>query len=398
MHGALTRHRMVLWVVLAFLAGLLAILVLWRPASGATPVRDGFQDSQVATGLQSPTAMEFAPDGRLFVAEIGGTIRVIENDTLLPDPFVTIPGVDDRGGRGVQGLTFHPNFGEGTNEDYVYVHYTQDGPGEEPSHNRIVRFTANGNVAAEADGIGESVFELDDLGVSTKHNGGHIHFGNDGKLYIPVGDNKRDRFEPILDTMKLTNLFGKVLRINADGSIPTNNPFYGATTGRNRAIYARGFRNPFSFAVEPAPGNKIYINDVGEQTWEEINRLKRGANYGWPRYEGPEGTARFEKPVFAYKHDSLPRTPSATSGCAITGGTFYYPPADASTPFPATTYQGDYFFADFCNGWIRRLEADGERVRPFASGASFPVDLKVGPDGGLYYLEQGGSVGVIRHQ
>jgi glucose/arabinose dehydrogenase len=136
---------------------------------------------------------------------------------------------------------------------------------------------------------------------------------------------------------------------------------------------------------------------VGEQTWEEINRLKRGAKYGWPRYEGPEGSARFEKPIFAYKHDSLPNTPSSTSGCAITGGTFYYPPAGASTPFPAM-YEGDYFFADFCNGWIRRLEADGERVRPFANGASFPVDLKVGPDGGLYYLEQGGSVGVIRPQ
>ena len=398
MHGALTRHRMILWVVLAFLAGLLAILVLWRPASGATTVLDGFQDSQVATGLQSPTAMEFAPDGRLFVAEIGGTIRIIENDTLLPDPFVTIPNVDDRGGRGVQGLTFHPNFGEGTNEDYVYVHYTQDGPGDAPSHNRIVRFTASAedlNVAVEQGGVGFPIFELDDLGVSTKHNGGHIHFGNDGKLYIPVGDNKRDRFEPILDTMKLNNLFGKVLRINADGTIPANNPFVDRTNGNNEAVYARGFRNPFSFAVEPAPGNKIYINDVGEQTWEEINRLKRGANYGWPRYEGPEGSARFEKPIFAYKHDSLPNTPSSTSGCAITGGTFYYPPAGASTPFPAM-YEGDYFFADFCNGWIRRLEADGERVRPFANGASFPVGLKVGPDGGLYYLEQSGSVRVIR--
>jgi glucose/arabinose dehydrogenase len=84
MHGELTRHRMVLWVVLTFSAGLLAILVLWRPASGATTVPDGFQDSQVATGLQNPTAMEFAPDGRLFVTEIGGTIRVIENGTALP--------------------------------------------------------------------------------------------------------------------------------------------------------------------------------------------------------------------------------------------------------------------------------------------------------------------------
>jgi glucose/arabinose dehydrogenase len=196
--------------------------------------------------------------------------------------------------------------------------------------------------------------------------------------------------------MKLTNLFGKVLRINANGSIPTNNPFYDVTTGNNRAIYARGFRNPFSFAVEPAPPNRIYINDVGEQTWEEINELKVGANYGWPRYEGFEGDARFEKPIFAYKHDTLPDTPPATSGCAITGGTFYHPSADASTPFPAE-YQGDYFFADFCNGWIRKLDADTERVRGFASDASSPVDLKVGPDGGLYYLELGsGSVRVIR--
>ncbi len=236
------------------------------------------------------------------MTEIGGTIRVIENGTLLEEPFVTIPGVDDQAGRGVQGLTFHPNFGEDTNEDYVYVHYTQDGESdEESSHNRIARFTANGNVAAEAGGIGHPIFELGNLGVSTKHNGGHIHFGNDGKLYIPVGDNKSD-WDPVepIDTLRLNNLFGKVLRINADGSIPMNNPFFDRTSGKNLAIYARGFRNPFSFAVEPAPGNKIYINDVGEQTWEEINRLKRGANSGWPRYEGFEGGARFETPIFAY--------------------------------------------------------------------------------------------------
>ena len=133
---------------------------------------------------------------------------------------------------------------------------------------------------------------------------------------------------------------------------------------------------------------------MGEQTWEEINELKPGANYGWPRYEGFQGGSNFEEPVFAYKHDDLPRTPHATSGCAITGGTFYHPPASASTPFP-DEYKGDYFFADFCNGWIRRL--DGERASSFASVTSAPVDLKIGPDGGLYYLELGsGSVRVIQ--
>jgi len=373
-------------IALAVFAGLLSILAFWRPAAAATTVPNGFQDSQFAAGLQRPTAMEFAPDGRLFVAEIGGTIRVIKDGALLDEPFVTIPQVDDRGGRGVLGVTFDPDF---STNHFVYVHYTQEGPGKKPSHNRIVRFTAQGDVAMEQNGIGTSIFELPNLGRSKKHNGGHIHFGNDGKLYIPVGDNKRNKFGPILNTLKLTNLFGKVLRINADGTIPTDNPFYDETTGQNRAIWARGFRNPFSFAVEPAPeGDKIYINDVGEQKWEEINDLKAGANYGWPRYEGPEGGRKFQRPIFAYKHDDLPHTPPATSGCSITGGTFYYPPTGASTPFP-DEYRGDYFFADFCNGWIRKL--DGESVSAFASGARLPVDLKVGPDGGLYYLELGSS-------
>jgi glucose/arabinose dehydrogenase len=118
---------------------------------------------------------------------------------------------------------------------------------------RIVRFTANGNVAAEADGIGDPIF---DLGVSTKHNGGHIHFGNDGKLYIPVGDNKRDRFEPILDTMKLNNLFGKVLRINADGTIPANNPFVDVPMAITRPSMPGAFATPSASRSSPPRGTK----------------------------------------------------------------------------------------------------------------------------------------------
>ena len=333
--------------------------------------------------------MEFAPDGRLFVAEIGGTIRVIEADgTLLQEPFVTIPAsdVDDRGGRGVLGVTFDPDFA--TNH-FVYVHYTQDGAGKKPSHNRVVRFTEEDNVAIEDGDAGRSIFELGNLGKSTKHNGGHIHFGNDGKLYIAVGDNKRNKFGPILNTLKLNNLFGKVLRVEPDGDIPPDNPFVDATSGKNEAIWARGFRNPFSFAVEPPPGDRIFINDVGEQTWEEVNDLQAGANYGWPRYEGPHGGSKFEKPVFAYRHGT-----TSTTGCAITGGAFYDPPAGASNPFPPD-YEGDYFFADFCTGWIRHLDAD-DSPSGFATGANMPVDLKVGPDGALYYLEVGGSVRVIQ--
>jgi glucose/arabinose dehydrogenase len=407
MLDSLSTHRTILVTGLALFAGLSSIFVLWRPASGAANVLPGFQDSEFVTGLQQPTAMEFAPDGRLFVAEIGGAIRVVQSDgTLNPVPFVTIPDVDARGNRGVQGLTFDPDF---STNHFVYVHYTQKGSDGKPSHNRIVRFTADGDVAAEEDGTPKmvSIFELDNLGRSKQHNGGHIHFNDedgDHKLYIPVGDNKRNKFPPFLKTMKLTNLFGKVLRINADGSIPSDNPFYNETTGKYKAIYARGFRNPFSFAVEQGTGegrDSIYINDVGEQTWEEINDLRAGANYGWPRHEGYQGGDRFERPIFAYRHDTLDNTPPATSGCAITAGTFYHALADASAYFPAE-YEGDYFFADLCNGWIRKLEhldSGDVSASGFATGVRGPVDLKVGPDGGLYYLEIGpGSVGVIRPQ
>jgi len=401
----LATHRTVLVTVLALLAGLSSIFLFWKPASGAANVPEEFQDSQFATGLRQPTAMEFAPDGRLFVTEVGGTVRVIESDgTLLDEPFVAIPNVDTRGNRGVQGLTFDPAFGT-AGHNFVYVHYTQQGSNGERSSNRIVRFTAEGNAAAEQDGapIMEFIFEMDPLGRSDQHNGGHIHFNDDdGKLYIPVGDNKRNKFKPFLKLMKLTHLFGKVLRINADGSIPSDNPFFNTTTDNNRAIYARGFRNPFSFAVEPGTGpdrDRIYINDVGEQTWEEINDLKAGANYGWPRHEGFQGGSGFTRPIFAYRHDSLKNTPPATSGCAITGGAFYHAPAGASAPF-AAEYEGDYFFADLCNGWIRKLEHLGSgdvSASNFATGVRGPVDLKVGPDGGLYYLEvSSGSVGVIR--
>src|SRR5205085_6591808 len=113
--------------------------------------------------------------------------------------------------------------------------------------------------------------------------------------------------------------------------------------GVNRAIWALGLRNPFTFSVEPGTG-RIFINDVGEAAWEEIDEGVAGANYGWSATEGPTSDPRFRGPIFAYQHGYGP-----TVGCAITGGTFYNPQA---LQFPAQ-YQGHYFFADFCSGWIR---------------------------------------------
>ena len=245
----------------------------------------------------------------------------------------------------------------------------------------MVRVTARGNRAVA--GSEKLVLRLNNLSSATNHNGGAIHFGKGGKLFVAVGDNANGANAQSLSTLK-----GKMLRINKNGTIPRDNPFYDRTKGRNRAIWALGLRNPFSFAIQPRTG-KMFINDVGEDRWEEIDRGIAGANYGWPRYEGRESNPKYRNPVFAYKHGS-----TNTTGCAITGGAFYDP---ATRQFPSG-YAGDYFFADLCGGWIRRLDAAKGDVSGFEAGISQPDDIEVIQGGALYYLRRGaGSVGTIRY-
>jgi hypothetical protein len=227
------------------------------------------------------------------------------------------------------------------------------------------------------------LLDLNDLSSATNHNGGSLHFGADGKLYIGVGENANSS-----NSQTLGNLLGKLLRINRDGTIPSDNPFVATATGVNRAIWVLGLRNPYTFSFHPGSG-RMFINDVGQSTWEEINDGIAGSNYGWPTTEGPTTDPRFRSPLFSYGHGT-----GSTVGCAITGGTFYNPPLPQ---FP-DAYTGTYFFADFCSGWIRRLDpANGNAVTDFASGINGPVDLFVSPDGSLYYLARGaGSVFRVR--
>ena len=223
--------------------------------------------------------------------------------------------------------------------------------------------------------------ELNNLSGATNHNGGALHFGPDGNLYVAVGDNANGA-----NAQSFGNLLGKMLRISSSGTIPTDNPFFNTATGDNRAIWALGLRNPFTFSFQPGVG-RMFINDVGQSTWEEINDGIAGSNYGWPTCEGfcnpPNGS--FRDPIFAYANDA--------QTCAITGGSFYNPQV---VQFP-NTYLGKYFFADFCGGWIRTLDpAAGNAVAEFATGVSLPVDLRVSADGYLYYLARGsGSVNRI---
>src|SRR5690242_11363257 len=246
--------------------------------------------------------MEIAPDGRIFVCEQGGRLRVIKNGALLPDPFLTL-NVDSNGERGLLGVAFDPNFAA---NNFVYVYYTVP---IEPRHNRVSRFTANGDVVVPGSEV--ALLDLDNLSTATNHNGGAIHFGPDGKLYVAVGENANGS-----NSQTLTNRLGKMLRINSDGSIPTDNPFFNTATGPNRSIWALGLRNPFTFAFQPGTG-RMFINDVGQNTWEEINDGIAGSNYGWPTTEGVTTDPRFRSPLFVYTHGT-----SLTTGCAIAGGAF----------------------------------------------------------------------------
>jgi glucose/arabinose dehydrogenase len=338
----------------------------------AATVPPGFTDSLVAAGLSNPTAMALAPDGRIFVCEQGGALRVIKNGVLLATPFLTVT-VDSSGERGLLGVAFDPNF---VSNQLVYIYYTATTP---TLHNRISHFTAAGDVAMTGSEI--VVMDLNNLSTATNHNGGALHFGPDGKLYVAVGDNANGA-----NAQSFLTRLGKMLRISSDGSIPTDNPFLDRTSGENRAIWALGLRNPFTFSFQSGLG-RMFINDVGENTWEEINDGIARSNYGWPNCEGfcNPPNANFRDPIFAYANDA--------QTCAITGGAFYNPQV---VQFPSN-YVGNYFFADFCGGWIRTLDPSmGNAVAGFATGISFPVDLQVSADGFLYYLARGsGSVNRI---
>jgi glucose/arabinose dehydrogenase len=346
-------------------AALVFLLVALSSTYGAT-LPPGFTETQIS-GFSNPTAMAIAPDGRIFVCQQGGSLRVIKNGVLLATPFVTL-NVDPSGERGLLGIAFHPNF---ATNNFLYLYYTVP---TSPRHNRVSRFTANGDVVVP--GSENIILELENLTSATNHNGGAIHFGPDGKLYVAVGENATSS-----NAQTLTNRLGKVLRINADGSIPGDNPFFNEATGVNRSIWALGLRNPFTFAFQPGTG-RLFINDVGQSAWEEINDGIAGSNYGWPNTEGVTSNPSFRSPLFAYGHGF-----GATTGCAIAGGAFYNPP---TVQFPAN-FVGEYFFADLCSGWIRVFDSSSGTASDFATGISQPVDLKVGADGSLYYLSRGSN-------
>jgi glucose/arabinose dehydrogenase len=348
-----SAHRIIVAIVLASFAGLVRAGVTLPP---------GFVVEEMARGLTGATAMTVAPDGRLFICEQTGDLRVWNEGRLLPTPFLSLK-VDSYWERGLIGVALDPEFEK---NGFVYVTYVAPKP---YPHHVISRFTADGDVAA----MGSEVILLkgdnqQKMGGTVKagHQGGAMHFGHDGKLYISIGEQTSN-----LPAQDLDTFLGKILRINKDGTIPEDNPFCSETEGKYRAIYALGCRNVFCFAVRPGTG-QLYLNDVGGAT-EEINVLsKPGQNFGWPLAEhGTRSKGRFTDAIHAYPFSS------------ITGGAFC-----PQNNWPAE-YHGKYFFVDFMKGWMKILDPeDPKRVTDFAAGFPRPTEIRFGPDGCLYVLNR----------
>ncbi len=299
----------------------------------------GFEETVwVANGLdQSPMSMTFAPDGRLFVVQADGTVRIVKEGKLLPAPFLQVQPYASHRER-MLGLAFDPKFAE---NGFVYLLYQKNAP------NRISRFTVSKTNENVCDPGSEKVILESGIGGGGGHNGGAFGFGKDGMLYAAAEH---------------------MVRINPAAYpdiIPKDNP---QVDGAPSAAWASGFREPFSGAMDTVTG-AIVVNDVGEGGKEEANLIHKGANYGYPTCEGSCANPKFTNPWFEYPH---------SEGRCIAGGAFYY-----GGQFGAE-YRGNYFFGDEAEGWIRRRTSDG-RIQDFSTGKSV-IDLDVGPDGNLYAL------------
>jgi glucose/arabinose dehydrogenase len=336
------------------------LLQLAEPSLAAPRFPEGFVDRPLATGLTSPTAMALSADGKIFVAQENGDIFLIK-DEVLQGLVLSIP-VDSNYERGLLGIAIDPHF---TDQGWLYAYYTVAG---DSIHSRLSRFWVSGG---KADPAGERVLVDFPRSVAVWHLGGGLGFGPDGMLYLGQGD-----YLASAESQRLGSVFGKILRINPDSSAPSDNPF-----SQQRDIWAYGFREPFSLAIQKRTG-RIFSNDVGAGYWEEVNEVVRGGNYGWPEEEGPRAAAGRMPPLFSYSHEEIFNSDRCS---AVMGGDFYDPKV---LRFPLE-YAGDYFFADLCQGWIRRVNPATGAMREFASGLAIPTGLKFDADGNMYYTTRG---------
>jgi glucose/arabinose dehydrogenase len=345
----------------------------------------------LSDGLSQPLFLTNAGDDRLFVVERQGTVRLVQDGLLRNEPYLDIR---DRvrslsTEQGLLSVAFHPNFGILENEvsSRLFVNYT-DLSGDTVISSFVARHDAPDSAIAESETV---ILRLDQP--FGNHNGGQIAFGPDGFLYVGLGDGGSSG-DPLGNGQDPQTLLGALLRLDVDSpaegrgyAIPADNPFVGNAGGRDE-VWSYGLRNPWRFSFDQLNGN-LFIADVGQNRWEELNYQPAGAaggtNYGWNRLEGSHcfqprsdcDLPPLEGPIFEYEHQS--------DTCSIVGGYVY-----RGNLMPEA--EGDYFLADFCSGRISRLREDtdsgwseADSIEAGFQISSFGVDA----DGELYVLDYG---------
>ena len=322
------------------------------------PPTGDLQLQPVLPGLNFPVGMSLAPDGRVFFNErLTGKIRIINPQWLLvPTQFCQI-AIATSGEQGLLGLALDPDF---TNNRFVYVYHTASSP----LRNRVVRYTDSRGSCTQ-----ETII-LDNLPASTNHNGGIIQFGPDGKLYVIIGD-----AENTANAQTVTSLAGKVLRVNPDGSAPSDNPFFSNANVNAKLVFSLGHRNSYGFTFHPHTTH-LWETENGPGDNDEINRIVSGGNYGWPTVGGIANNPNFLNPILAYTPTIAPT------------GIISIP--ENSTVYPVS-YRNNLLFVDFNSGRMRRVVLSGPDLTQLGTssiayngGQGGLLSLMLGADGFVY--------------
>ncbi len=350
-------------------------LVLGFLALPGVALADEFELETVATGLDQPLDLT-APTGddRLFVVEKTGTVRLIKKGTVLAKPFLTVPGVGSGSEQGLLSMAFHPGYASNGRFFVSYIDTAGD--------SRVAEFTVSADPDV-ADPVGTVILTVDQP--RSNHNGGYLAFGPDGMLYLGLGDGG-GAGDPWENAQNPSTLLGSILRIDVSSpgryAVPLDNPF-------GSEVWAYGVRNPWRFSFD---GGRLYLSDVGQDRYEEINVVSAsapGINYGWDVLEGSHcyepssgcSAAGTVLPAIEVAHPD---------GCSITGGHVY-----RGDRLP--NLWGMYFYSDFCGGWLRSFSYTGKVVdaRDWTSSVgtvSRPTAFGLDGHGELYMLTIGGVV------
>lgn len=351
----------------------IALLSMTNPAFSQLPF--GFTLNKLTGNvINGGTDMAHAPDGRIFITELSGALKVLKNGVV--STVTTVPRATGSE-QGLLGITLHPDF---ASNGKLYIFYT-NAAGTVHYLDMLV-ISATNTVSSTT-----RIMQFDPI-LNGAHNGGALLF-KDGLLYVAIGESNVPEEATKLDTYR-----GKILRLTEDGQPAPGNPYYNeaGASRQKRSIWAIGMRNPWKMALDPV-SKKIFVINVGGG-WEEINDVTspdplKNYNYGWDQrgQSNTEQDANTILPVFAYRHDNW--------GCAITSGVFFNPPV---TNYPAQ-YRNRFFFTDYCSDWLRSIDASTPTTAYTElsnDGFTRVLGASVGIDGNLYYINYGDNGSIMR--